>query len=57
MRHSSGSSFTYFLQLLVLDPEKRIPLDDIQRHPWILKHCMKDDRVKSNSASSKDGRP
>ncbi|BDD60545.1 hypothetical protein MAP00_005668 [Monascus purpureus] len=44
-------------RLLVLDPEKRIPLDDIQRHPWILKHCMKDDRVKNNSASSKDGRP
>ncbi|KAJ5888806.1 Serine/threonine-protein kinase ark1 [Penicillium taxi] len=29
-------------RLLVLDPEKRIPLDEIQRHPWIVKHCVKD---------------
>ena len=26
-------------QLLVLDPEKRISLDDVQKHPWIIKHC------------------
>ncbi|KAJ5102896.1 Serine/threonine-protein kinase ark1 [Penicillium argentinense] len=41
-------------RLLVLDPEKRIPLDDIQRHPWILKHCVKD--AKRSSGSSKDGK-
>ncbi|KAI1435766.1 Pkinase-domain-containing protein [Xylaria sp. CBS 124048] len=28
-------------KLLVLDPEKRIPLDQVQVHPWILKHCVK----------------
>ncbi|KAJ5591749.1 Serine/threonine-protein kinase ark1 [Penicillium hispanicum] len=42
-------------RLLVLDPEKRIALDDIQRHPWIVKHCMKD--TKRNSGSTKDGKP
>ncbi|KAI1818714.1 Pkinase-domain-containing protein [Poronia punctata] len=26
-------------RLLVLDPEKRIPLEEVQTHPWILKHC------------------
>lgn len=26
-------------QLLVLDPEKRISLDELQKHPWIVKHC------------------
>lgn len=42
-------------RLLVLDPEKRISLDEIQRHPWILKHCLKDDRVmKRSSGSSKE---
>ncbi|KAI2637452.1 Pkinase-domain-containing protein [Xylaria nigripes] len=28
-------------KLLVLDPEKRIPLDQVQVHPWILKHCVR----------------
>ncbi|KAJ6123256.1 Serine/threonine-protein kinase ark1 [Penicillium capsulatum] len=41
-------------KLLILDPEKRIPLDDIQRHPWIVKHCAKD--AKRSSGSSKDGK-
>ncbi|KAJ5150997.1 Serine/threonine-protein kinase ark1 [Penicillium canariense] len=41
-------------RLLVLDPEKRIPLDDIQRHPWIVKHCVKE--AKRSSGSSKDGK-
>ena len=27
-------------RLLVLDPEKRIPLDEVQKHPWIIKHCV-----------------
>ncbi|KAL4761897.1 aurora family serine/threonine-protein kinase [Aspergillus foveolatus] len=44
-------------RLLVLDPEKRISLDEIQRHPWILKHCVKDDRaIKRGSGASKDGK-
>ncbi|KAI0539896.1 Pkinase-domain-containing protein [Xylaria digitata] len=28
-------------KLLVLDPEKRIPLEQVQTHPWIVKHCIK----------------
>jgi aurora kinase len=27
------------LQLLVLDPEKRIALEEVERHPWIVKYC------------------
>ncbi|KAG5920224.1 Serine/threonine-protein kinase ark1 [Claviceps africana] len=32
-------------KLLVLDPEKRISLDQVQVHPWILKHCVKGERA------------
>jgi len=28
-------------KLLVLDSDKRISLDDILKHPWIIKHCSK----------------
>jgi aurora kinase len=31
--------------LLVLDPEKRLPLEDVQTHPWIIKHCAKGART------------
>ncbi|KAK4190425.1 kinase-like domain-containing protein [Podospora australis] len=31
-------------KLLVLDPEKRLPLDEVQNHPWIIKHCVKGER-------------
>ncbi|RWA14009.1 hypothetical protein EKO27_g1103 [Xylaria grammica] len=34
-------------KLLVLDPEKRIPLEQVQTHAWIVKHCTK-------SSSSRD---
>ncbi|KAF4469975.1 AUR kinase [Fusarium albosuccineum] len=34
-------------KLLVLDPEKRIPLEQIQTHPWIIKHCVKGERAAS----------
>jgi aurora kinase, other len=33
------------MKLLVLDPEKRIPLEQIQQHPWIIKHCVKGERA------------
>ena len=36
---------TLHLQLLVLDPEDRLPLDDVQAHPWIIKHCVKGERA------------
>ncbi|KAI9791079.1 MAG: spindle assembly checkpoint kinase [Peltula sp. TS41687] len=26
-------------KLLVLDPTKRIPLSEVEEHPWIVKHC------------------
>ncbi|EGX94353.1 serine/threonine-protein kinase Eg2 [Cordyceps militaris CM01] len=41
------------LQLLVLDPEKRIPLDQIPLHPWIVKHCVKGERVANREKSYK----
>ncbi|KAI1423991.1 kinase-like domain-containing protein [Xylaria sp. FL1777] len=28
-------------KLLVVDPRKRLPLEQVHRHPWILKHCVK----------------
>jgi aurora kinase len=34
-------------QLLVLDPEKRLPLEEVQSHPWIIKHCVKGERAAS----------
>ncbi|RKF65041.1 Serine/threonine-protein kinase ark1 [Erysiphe neolycopersici] len=34
-------------RLLVLDPEKRIPLEQIQTHPWIIKHCVKGELPKT----------
>ena len=33
------------IQLLVLDPEKRLPLEEVQNHPWIIKHCVKGERA------------
>ncbi|KAK0718361.1 kinase-like domain-containing protein [Lasiosphaeria miniovina] len=32
-------------KLLVLDPDKRLPLEEVQNHPWIIKHCVKGERV------------
>ncbi|KAJ9155079.1 Serine/threonine-protein kinase ark1 [Pleurostoma richardsiae] len=32
-------------RLLVLDPEKRLPLEEVQQHPWIVKHCIKGERA------------
>ena len=26
-------------QLLVLDSDRRIALEKVQQHPWIIKHC------------------
>ncbi|KAI0106280.1 serine/threonine-protein kinase [Nemania sp. FL0031] len=31
-------------RLLVTDPDQRIPLHEIQRHPWIIKHCIGEKR-------------
>ncbi|KAI1771407.1 kinase-like protein [Hypoxylon cercidicola] len=38
-------------RLLVLDPEKRIPLEQVQTHPWIVKHCTKGERASNRDRS------
>ncbi|KAJ9635874.1 spindle assembly checkpoint kinase [Coniosporium apollinis] len=40
-------------RLLVLDPEKRISLDDVQKHPWIVKHCVKGERATMRESGGK----
>ncbi|TQS37798.1 hypothetical protein Golomagni_01715 [Golovinomyces magnicellulatus] len=37
-------------RLLVLDPEKRIPLEQVQMHPWIIKHCVKGEHAMPRSS-------
>lgn len=32
-------------QLLVLEPEQRLALEDVERHPWIVKHCKTGERA------------
>ncbi|KAI4206317.1 MAG: hypothetical protein LQ346_001142 [Caloplaca aetnensis] len=44
-------------RLLVLDPEKRITLDEVQQHPWIVKHCIKGERAAQRSSGGKDSKP
>lgn len=39
-------------RLLVLDPEKRIPLEQVQMHPWIIKHCVKGEHAIPRSSKS-----
>ncbi|KAI9859426.1 MAG: spindle assembly checkpoint kinase [Vezdaea acicularis] len=41
-------------RLLVLDPEKRIPLEEVQQHPWIVKHCVKGERAYQRSSGNKE---
>ncbi|KAI1074731.1 kinase-like protein [Whalleya microplaca] len=38
-------------RLLVLDPDKRIPLEQVQSHPWIVKHCLKGERAANREKS------
>jgi aurora kinase len=33
-------------KLLVVDPQKRLSLEDVETHPWVLKHCQKDETKK-----------
>ncbi|RMZ86757.1 hypothetical protein DV736_g6013, partial [Chaetothyriales sp. CBS 134916] len=44
-------------RLLVLDPEKRIPLEEVQKHPWIVKHCAikGGERGAQRTSAGKDG--
>ncbi|KAK3357706.1 kinase-like domain-containing protein [Lasiosphaeria hispida] len=39
-------------RLLVLDPDKRLPLEDVQTHPWIIKHCVKGERAANREKGS-----
>ncbi|GAM90268.1 hypothetical protein ANO11243_083100 [Dothideomycetidae sp. 11243] len=41
-------------RLLVLDPEKRIPLTAVQNHPWIVKHCVKGERAYNRASGNKE---
>lgn len=47
---------TDILQLLILDPEKRITLEEVQQHPWIVKHCVKGERATQRSSGGRDGK-
>ncbi|KAK7422892.1 spindle assembly checkpoint kinase [Neonectria magnoliae] len=40
-------------RLLVLNPEKRIPLDEITTHPWIVKHCVKGEKATNRERESR----
>ncbi|CAO2652846.1 Nn.00g022570.m01.CDS01 [Neocucurbitaria sp. VM-36] len=40
-------------RLLVLDPEKRIALEDVERHPWIVKHCKGSERAFDRASGGK----
>ncbi|KAK4198153.1 kinase-like domain-containing protein [Triangularia verruculosa] len=39
-------------KLLVLDPEKRLALEEVQNHPWIIKHCVKGERASNREKLS-----
>ncbi|KAF2673695.1 kinase-like protein [Microthyrium microscopicum] len=38
-------------RLLVLDPEKRISLEEVQKHPWIVKYCETGERAANRAAN------
>ncbi|POR30935.1 Serine/threonine-protein kinase ark1 [Tolypocladium paradoxum] len=38
-------------RLLVPDPDKRIPLEQVQQHPWVIKHCCRVERAASKGKS------
>ena len=43
-------------RLLVLNPEERIALEDVEKHPWIIKHCKGSARAyERTSAKSRGG--
>ncbi|KAJ2904606.1 hypothetical protein MKZ38_007585 [Zalerion maritima] len=40
-------------KLLVLEPDRRIPLESVQIHPWIVKHCTKSERSLARDKASR----
>ena len=47
---------TDYTQLLVLNPEERLSLDQVQQHPWIVKHCVTGERKTKRSSGSKSSK-
>ncbi|MCJ1286989.1 spindle assembly checkpoint kinase [Xylographa opegraphella] len=43
-------------KLLVLDPEKRLPLEEVQQHPWITKHCVQGERKAKRGSEGKENK-
>ncbi|MCJ1434924.1 spindle assembly checkpoint kinase [Xylographa pallens] len=43
-------------KLLVLDPEKRLPLEEVQQHPWITKHCVQGERKAKRGSEEKENK-
>jgi aurora kinase len=40
----------------VLDPAKRIPLEEVQKHPWIVKHCVTGERAFQRNSGEKENK-
>ena len=40
-------------KLLVLDPDKRLNLDQVEVHPWIVKHCIKGERAYNRESAER----
>ncbi|KAF2429835.1 kinase-like protein [Tothia fuscella] len=51
-RFVSSDARDLIQRLLVLEPEKRIPLDEVEQHPWVIKHCVKGERVTDRLSKS-----
>ncbi|KAJ9655845.1 spindle assembly checkpoint kinase [Neophaeococcomyces mojaviensis] len=43
-------------KLLVLDPQKRLPLTEVERHPWVLKHCATPGGERAAQRAARDDR-
>jgi len=43
-------------RLLVLDPEKRLPLEEVEKHSWIVKYCVKGERAYARASGEKKER-
>ncbi|MCJ1395934.1 spindle assembly checkpoint kinase [Xylographa bjoerkii] len=43
-------------KLLVLDPEKRLPLEEVQHHPWIVKYCVQGEQKAKGSSEEKENK-
>ncbi|KAL7275748.1 spindle assembly checkpoint kinase [Rhizina undulata] len=58
--HVSPEAADLIKRLLVLRPEQRIPLEEVAKHPWIMKHCapkasITSSRERKNVSSTSSG--